>query len=416
MEIIDPKWINEIHTGNAPDILGDIPSDSIHFVMFSPPYWSLRDYGGDEVEDIWGGEQDCTHQWGEPIPGDPRGGSGTPNDKHNRGESYGRNSSRGRICKQCGAWQGQLGLEPNAEMYISHIVEFSQEIKRVLRPDGSWWLNIGDTFSNTDFEWCVTKENGEYTVERRNTVHTDKCKTFTPQQTALQLIKKGWILRNDCLWKKTNPMPESVDDRLSTTFEYLFHFVQNDSYHFDLDAIREPYKTLNNDGKTQNGGFIGKNPGDIIELPTDGFTEGHFAVYPPKLVEKPLKATCPPKTCENCGTPYERQIKEIKRPELRDRSTNRTDHNETEWNNNRNSWAGTPKERQTVGWNKNCDCQTDKTEPGIVLDPMCGRGTTCKVATEHGRHYIGIDINPEYVELAEKFVPNSRQQTLTEYQ
>jgi len=412
---MDSEWTNDIHVGNAPDVLRDIPENSVHMVMFSPPYWGLRDYGGEAVEDIWSGDSECSHEWSDVIPGNPRGGSGTANDKHNRGEGYGRNASRGRVCHHCGAWKGQFGLEPNVSMYVDHMVEISQEVQRVLRDDGSWWLNIGDTYSNSDNEWVIDGDGDEYTVERVNSSEPDKCRTFVPQRVALELIDNGWILRNDALWKKTNPMPESVTDRLTTTFESVFHFVQQNDYYYDLDSVRVPYKTLDS-VTSSSGGFIGKNPGDVFELSTDGFTEAHFAVYPPELVEQPLKATCPPQVCAECGTAYERAVEEIERPDVRDRGTVRTDHNDTEWNNNRNSWAGTPKERITVGWEKVCECDSEKTEPGIALDPMCGRGTTCKVAADHGRQYIGIDINPAYAELADDFVPDSRQQTLTEYQ
>lgn len=409
-------WTNQLHTGDALATLREMPSDSVHTVMFSPPYWGLRDYGGEEAVATWGGDDDCDHDWSDRIPGSTRGGSGTPNDKHNRGEGYGRDSPRGRVCHDCGAWRGQFGLEPTVERYAEHLVMLGEEVRRVLREDGSWWLNIGDSYSNSNKRWTITApegDDGQYEVERRDADIPDKCKTFTPHRVALELIEDGWILRNDAVWRKTNPMPSPVQDRLSTSFEWLYHLTPSEDYFYDLDAIREPYASLEG-VSDEDGARIGKNPGDVLELATDQFDEGHFAVYPPELVEKPVKASCPPKVCADCGAPYERQVEEVERPDVRDRDTERTDHNDTDWNNNRNSWAGTPKERRTVGWESTCECDTEETEPGVVLDPFCGRGTTCKVAAENGRRYVGIDINDDYIDIAEDFVPSNRQGSLTE--
>ncbi len=388
---------NDIHAADALEFLSRLPDESIHFVMFSPPYWGLRDYGDDEVEVAWG-DDDCEHNW-HPIP---------PEDDEGH---------LGRFCAECGSWHGQFGREPNPDRFIENLVEVASEVQRVLRPDGSWWLNLGDAYSDADRRWSITEGEDGFEAEREHATAADKCKMFLPQRAAIELVRDGWILRNDAAWQKTNPMPESVDDRLSTTFEWLFHFTKRESYYYDLDAIREPYTSVDQPSNTDDpfGGMIGKNPGDVIALATDHSDEGHFAVYPPELVVKPLEATCPPKVCAGCGAPYERAVEEVERPDVRDRSTDRTSHNDTDWNNNRNSWAGTPKERHTVGWEQTCDCEDAGSEPGIALDPMCGRGTTCQVAAERGRRYIGADVNPEYVDIAREYVPRYRQQTIIEY-
>ena len=415
------EYINDVHAGPARTFLSDLPENSVHFVMFSPPYWALRNYETDvELETLWGGSSDCAHSWSETIPGNPRGGSGTPNNKHNRGESYGRNEPRGCVCTSCGAWKGQLGLEPSPELYAANIARICRELRRVLRPDGSMWINIGDTYCTQNTRHEIVETDGEYKVEQIPT-EGDKCKLLLPQRVAHTLIADGWILRNDGVWKKTNPMPEPVEDRLSTTFEYVFHFVQSENYYYDLDSIRDPYETITDEAikrASQSDGqnVTGKNPGDIFPVATGSSEQSHFAVFPPELVQSPLNATCPPRVCSDCGTPYKRVVEEKQRPDIRDRNKTKIDNtNETNWNNNRGSWAGTPTERLTQGWEQQCDCSTNEYQPGIVLDPMCGRGTTCRVAANTNRRFIGSDINPDYIEIAQEYVPDTIQRTLTEY-
>jgi len=339
------EWTNQIHTGDAIEILKELPDNSIHMAMCSPPYWGMRDYGSED----------------------------------------------------------QIGLEENLEDFIANIAALGDELQRVVRDDGSWWLNLGDRYGIQKNTSEHTRGAETTTQSKYSSVSADispKTKLLMPHRVAIELIERGWIARNDAVWQKTNPMPESVKDRLSTTFEFVFHFSKQKQYFYDLDAIREPYKTdldkeppiggekhQDNMNRTYSGNSPertgkGKNPGDVFELATDNYSEGHFAVYPTELVEKPLKATCPPKVCGDCGTPYKR----------------------TEENEETNNF-----------WTQACECETDVTEPGIVLDPMCGRGTTCKVAAEHGRRYIGIELNPEYAEMALEYVPDTMQQTLTNY-
>jgi site-specific DNA-methyltransferase (adenine-specific) len=134
--------------GDAREVLAEMPEQSIHACITSPPYWGLRDYGCPEV--MFGGDAECRHEWGPEIPGDARGGSG-PNAKEAYAEggetTYARQVARGNICRLCGAWRGQFGLEPTPEMYVEHTLEFLRAIRRVLRDDGTCWWVIGDTYS-----------------------------------------------------------------------------------------------------------------------------------------------------------------------------------------------------------------------------------------------------------------------------
>lgn len=345
---------NKIITGDAIEQLQELPESSVHMCMTSPPYWNLRDYGHDD----------------------------------------------------------QLGREETAGGYVDNIADVLDEVRRVLRPDGSLWLNLGDTYDDKDLQQI-------------------------PARVALELQDRGWVLRNRATWVKPNPMPQSVSDRLNGTTEAVFHLTPSKRYWYDLDAIREEHVDPKPSGNTrgeweQTGGQqesrmechpAGKNPGDVFEVTTKPFPEAHFAVYPPELCEKPIKATAPPKVCAECGTGYERVVEEEKMemPEsgkFWDPSSGQYRRAETVRKNNQERSEGIGsasnptsdvKEtltvgRDTVGWEKTCNCDTDATEAGIVLDPFAGAGTTLLKAKELGRRFIGVELNAEYADMARERV------------
>jgi len=404
-------WQNSILTGDARGRLRDLPESSVHMMMTSPPYWQLRDYGDGAVS-VWGGESDCEHDWqtagavrrgGQNTDDNPPdvGGNSHAQDTGIRGDGVSSDE-----CPRCDAWRGQLGLEPNREQYISNLVTVFREIRRVLRPDGAVWLNLGDTYKN-------------------------KQKQLIPHRVAIALQEDGWVVRNDVTWVKPNPMPQSVKDRLNTTTEQIFLLTPQPDYWFDLNAIREPYsevtrkksgngykngmnKMAKDDAPGNHGdsggiadpsrdwdSFVhpaGKNPGDVFEVTTKPFPDAHFAVYPPELCEKPIKATCPPKVCGECGSPYEREVE--REPGEYDYSE-RSD--QMDGDRARTQSSGTqlePARAEFKGWRQTCDCATDTTEPGICLDPFAGAGTTLLKAKELGRRFVGIELNPEYADMA----------------
>jgi site-specific DNA-methyltransferase (cytosine-N4-specific) len=158
------------------------------------------------------------------------------------------------FCVKCGAWKGQLGLEPNWRMYVEHLVELFREVKRVLKKTGSLWLNIGDTYAGSScgrgdaklFQNPKRKYIADQMYRKpspqRETDLPEKCLMGIPWRVAFALIDDGWILRNAVIWYKPSHMPESVKDRLTRTYEYVFHFVKSKKYYYNLDNIREPYK------------------------------------------------------------------------------------------------------------------------------------------------------------------------------
>ncbi len=592
--------VDEIVCGDAFEVLKTFPEESIDLVMFSPPYWGLRDYKIPKVDDVFA--------------------------------------------------VGGLGLESHPSQYIKRMVVLGSLLKRVLKKSGSMWINMGDTYfggkgksgsatpNETDLR-INTLQRGyqELEIDRPQNIAKQngywlqpKQKLLIPERVAIALQEDGWILRNDIIWHKPNHMPASVKDRLTSSWEHLYFFVKSRRYFFDLDAIRQPHKevtfqrakygrktessalttdfketsaafkkgglfdwqkehgmepnplgkapddTISYEGKFDGFGFesekfgsprarnerkekhgmnsphrmrddpqqylaidpsrpsdlshpLGKNPSDTIEasptfkrpswastpghsftherqfekgtnedfwsLTTQPFKGAHFAVYPEKLCENPIKAACPQWICSVCGKPKTRITNAESRMKIknlmfsieefgvylkRKREEKGLTSNEVasyfpsisggitgcvwNWENGLNiptmkqykklkqildlnshfdflldsslresemeyiprrnpelahkepkaypsdklcaprpqgmKYGEAVAIRRTVGWSS-CNCNAPFTN-GIVLDPMCGSGTTLIVARKFCRHYIGIELNPSYVEMAKK--------------
>ena len=298
-------FINKIICGDSLSVMKEMPRNCVDMVITSPPYWGLRDYG---------------------------------------------------------TGPDQLGLEPTPELYIEHLTKIFNEAKRVLKKEGTLWLNIGDTyFTKTGASGAFKNRPNQadkYVMGNRKFEGLiEKCLCMIPERLAWSLIQNGWILRNKIIWYKPNAMPASVTDRLSNRWEYLFMFSRSQQYFFDLDAVREAYtEPIDRWGGEWKRGYCktkypegqiaiperdrnmrpnpdGKNPGDVFEIATQPFSETHFAVFPEKLCEKPIKAGC--------------------------------------------------------------------SEGDVVLDPFCGAGTALYVAKEMKRRFIGIDIKQEYCDMCE---------------
>jgi DNA modification methylase len=379
-------WLNEVHQGDAREKLKEMPEESVDMVVTSPPYFGLRDYGKDD----------------------------------------------------------QMGLEESPYEFIQNLVDVGDEIYRVLKPTGSFYLNLGDTYAGgggisgvpDDWDSASTQDREKYpdSVPARDVEFPDKCKMLIPHRTAISLMDNGWICRNDIVWSKPNPMPESVTDRRSTKFEYTFHFVKQQDYYYDLDSIREPYSDVSK--KRAEYGFEGsnrtteeygagnerdfnpddiasnpngKNPGDIQEVTTANHSEAHFAVFPQDLIEPHIKSSCPEKICKKCRKPYERIVESEPNPEgilgkkEPNSKTQSGGHDPEEIEGTRLKEGHNPTQYRSAefkGWESTCDCDTEEVESGVVLDPFIGSGTTAVVAEKLGRDWIGIDLNKDYVEMS----------------
>ncbi len=311
----------EIKQGNAIEALKTMPAQSINTCVTSPPYWGLRDYGVD----------------------------------------------------------GQLGIEETPEEYVAKMVEVFREVKRVLRKDGTLWLNLGDSYASKP-PGCsgVSKSSGLHGAQgdtkyrdtltrsvgtKRNTVVGNlkpKDLVGIPWMVAFALRADGWYLRSDCIWHKPNPMPESVTDRPTKAHEYIFLLSKSPKYYYDYEAIKEPITSkqtpqsvsFRSKGSKREHPIPGqlhgthrpnrsdtplrdtRNRRSVWTVPTRPFPEAHFATFPPDLIEPCILAGCPVE--------------------------------------------------------------------GMVLDPFMGSGTTLLVATQHHRRSIGIELNPDYIDIAER--------------
>jgi len=413
----------EILQGHAVDLLKAMPNNSVHCVVTSPPYWGLRSYKTEPQ--VWGGEAGHEHGWGETSirtqspQRDASGGVGGGKVYGSRGEQPGNSgrafkSDTDRFCS-CSAWRGELGSEPTPELYVKHIVDVFREVRRVLRDDGVMFLNLGDSY------WGGKGQSGhsspEYQAARvaagkslsspaahvggpgrmrpsdgHHPILKPKDLVGIPWRVALALQADGWYLRSDIIWAKPNPIPESVTDRPTKSHEYLFLLTKSPRYFFDQEAVREDYKNAKiNSSKRPITGFRSTPPGSknhsalgkpqsefykntgrnlrtVWTITTQPYKEAHFATYPEKLVEPCIKAGTSTKgCCAACGAPRKRI-------------------------------ANPPK---TTGWSPTCSCQDD-TIPCTVLDPFCGSGTTGAVAVKLGRFFVGLELQPAYIELSHR--------------
>lgn len=290
---------NKVYLGDCKEVLQTFPDACIDCCVTSPPYFAQRDYGVD----------------------------------------------------------GQIGLEDTPEAYIERLTEVFMEVYRVLKPNGTLWLNVGDTYA-----WSVMKLSG---CKRKDCIGI-------PWMLAFSLRNAGWYLRQDIIWEKSNPMPESVRDRCTKAHEYIFLLSKSRRYYFDSDAIKEPAVGFNNDlpagspgqkipnsrrrkenAKTFHGGgnyTCGRSCGNsedrtglrnkrsVWTVSTQPTREAHFATFPAKLIEPCILAGCP--------------------------------------------------------------------REGVVLDPFIGSGTTGIVAGRLERNFVGIELNPEYQQMAERRIFN----------
>ena len=298
----------EVLRGDCLEVLPTLEAQSVHCVVTSPPYFGLRDYGVD----------------------------------------------------------GQLGLEETPAAYVAKLVGVFREVRRVLRDDGTVWLNLGDSYAsgevgrhdsvqaNQGRDWSGTRKAKERKQARPVTGLAQKQLLGIPWRVAFALQDDGWILRSDIIWAKSNPMPESVKDRPTKAHEYIFLLAKQPRYYYDADAVREdlarpelitrkrrvgptaarPVGERNDQGRIVDyANPEDRNRRSVWTVSTTPYKGAHFAVFPPKLIEPCVLAGCP--------------------------------------------------------------------EGGVVLDPFAGSGTTGEVAIKHERRFVGIELNPEYIKLAE---------------
>jgi len=421
MTLSGKNWT--VYVGDVIHSLSLLPASSVHCVVTSPPYWNLRDYQTGTWE---GGDPACDHKTGRATRG---GYEGTKQSSNAGSAPAGENAWE---CPKCGARRvdHQIGLEPTPAEFTAKLVEVFEQVKRVLRPDGTLWVNIGDTYfgdsptrttSTEAFseEWdpSQTRSNGG---KRRSAAGVEGLKPKDlcgmPWRLAFALQDAGWWLRNDIIWNKPNPMPEAVTDRFTKSHEYIFLLSKSSRYFYDADAIREKgsrtewsnQKFKGGDLTKHHGSSIGYEPADptagrncrsVWIMPTEPCREAHFATFPSALPSRCIKAGTSEKgCCGECGAPWQRATERTALTRERPNELTKRTGEAGTGNHCANTVAGVAV--RTTGWEPTCECNSSEIVPCTVLDPFSGSGTTGMVATELGRRYIGCELNPEYAEIS----------------
>jgi len=334
----------DVLIGNCLNTLKSLPDESIHSCITSPPYYGLRDYGGEEE---------------------------------------------------------QIGLEETPEQFIENLVKVFREVKRVLHPSGTLWVNIGDSYwggkgasgqGDSEYQERRASEGESFNrghhqiggskktrpTDKKHPVIKPKDLVGIPWRLAFALQADGWYLRQDIIWSKPSCMPESVRDRCTKSHEYIFLLSKSKKYFYDSEAIKEPvadpsrknYQNgsrrngVNHDRndndlneRMQNVVFESRNKRSVWNISPKPYSEAHFAVFPPELIEPcVLAGTSQGGCCSKCFAPYVKNL-------------------------------------------PSCDCEDAEQKPCTVLDPFGGSGTTAGVALKHRRNAILCELNDSYVDL-----------------
>ena len=467
--------------GHAIDNLKNIEDGTIDLVVTSPPYWGLRDYKTEPV--VFGGVSTCNHVWDD----DDKTGwdENVPQTMGDKDVYPVSNETRAthEHCKVCHAWRGQLGLEASPELFVEHLVEIFEECRRILKPTGNLWVNLGDSYMRKSAytapqDYGLQKHRDEASQFRPTEIpdgYKRKDLVGLPWLFAFAARRAGWYLRNDIVWAKSisGPhyrggvcMPEPVRDRCTRSHEFFFHFAKNSKYYYDTISSAEPLAEVD-DGTTRNMRTVWHfNP-----QPFDG---AHFAVYPKHLIEPIVKSsTSDHGCCGDCLVPWVREVihysddittgwrpncechgvlekQEVITPgrayegdwkrdaEARDGVVERGAGGNTglkAWGADANGeYNGKAtkdfkahgaedasevkariidnmtkeKKKNIIVYVSDLPLDEHPVTPAVVLDPFSGSGTSGIVAAEHGRSYIGIELNPEYAALSETRIKQER--------
>jgi DNA modification methylase len=402
----------------------------VQCIVTSPPYWGLRKYAG-EQESVWGGTENCQHQWAEEVIDKTKNGtkrSGLTNGGANQAEAN-RFLSNHAECLRCAAWRGGFGLEPTIAMYMEHTIEILRECRRVLRPDGVLFWNLDDSYAAGGngghrkgelFHGHKPRE-GEirgYKAPPPGLKPKDLC--LIPERVAIAAQEDGWWVRSIIVWAKPNPMPESCTDRPTSSYERIIMLTKSERYFWDADAVQESTTGTTHsrgyaDGgakqraRENEGNHVGwadatreiltaRNLRNVWTFATQPYKRAHFATFPEELPRRCiLAATSERGACTQCGAPWKRVTL---RPVTSGKSWNGDALKSQGVNRNELSdFAGTSfyanySRGQTIGWSPTCRCrgQHGCVKPCLVLDPFAGSGTTGRVAVELNRRAVLLDL------------------------
>lgn len=319
-----------ILNGDCRTVLKTLPAGSVHTCVTSPPYFNQRDYGHDE----------------------------------------------------------QIGTEETPAQFVAHLVQAFREVRRVLRDDGTLWINIGDSYASS----------------KKLPGLKPKDLIGIPWMLAFSLRADGWYLRQDNIWNKTNAMPDTATDRPGSAHEYVFLLTKKGRYFYDHVAVKNAEPYILNRQSLKEDDPNASNLRSVWSIPTSSAGAGaHFATFPAKLAARCIRAgTSQRGCCPECGAPWVRVVEEVGQ-EKKWGASIRADAPGAVVSPTSVFRTGIKRTRETVGWKETCTCHNaDQVVPCTVLDPFGGYGTTMVVAERLQRDSIYIDLKAEYAEKARK--------------
>lgn len=360
-----------------------LPDESVHMVCTSPPYYGLRDYGVD----------------------------------------------------------GQIGLEATPAAFVQRLVDVFRDVRRVLRSDGTCWLNMGDSYNAAGRVGHGTRVGYKQNTSRASASKTDHVRPsdaglkekdllLIPERLAIALQDDGWYIRSRIIWHKPNPMPESVTDRPTKSHEHIWLMSKAPRYFYDAESIKEPATQDEFRPSFRGGSYVGnnahdnsgnarstdignirldnatRNARDVWTIATAPFAEAHFATFPPELAERCIKAGTSEKgCCAKCGAPWVRQVERetVNRSNAAKAGTTiiGKGHVSSQVREGHDIRNGPTAVTTTLGWTPSCACKASVTSCA-VLDPFGGSGTTGLVADRLQRNAILIELNPTYADMAKR--------------
>lgn len=436
----DPSVV--LYQGDIREVVKEL--SPIDMIMTSPPYYSMRFYKADDL--IWDAKDGCQHEWGMSKEKLLNLQSGNPEFKRPWREGATSTITQGQFCSLCGAWRGQLGLEPSPDLYIKHLCDIFDLLP--LKKTGTLFVNLDDSYSggnhhksgetNPGKEYYTKDTDNFGTIDKNDIGIPAKSLIGIPERFVLEMMKRGWVRRSTIIWHKPNPMPESVQDRFTNDFEYLYMFVKSQHYYFERQFENfSPTERWGGDtfkgnvdlaGRVEAAGLdrerscypnsLGRNKRAVWKISTQGLNtvhlKGHYASYPEALCETPIKAGCPQFICSKCGKPRVKVYK-VTRPDNYNPSIVDTKYADNAVKGSGNHGTSRPISKifedslnsttELIGYS-DCGCGAPFVS-GVVCDPFAGTGTTLSVAKRLGRKAVGVELSPKYCQLARKRIENS---------
>ena len=459
------EFRNKILHGNSLDVLKRMPDECVHMAVTSPPYFGLRSY--DVPPTMWNGDENCNHEWSAEIPakyvshwetfewkdGRPANASRGWKDKVKNSKQ----TTCGSFCFKCGAWKGCLGQEPSMEMYIKHLNQIFTEMKRVLRKDGTFWLNLGDSYAGSgspggDFRDGKKGDIYLRPYKRRGNGLKTKDQGLIPHRIALTLQgfaviygdelwklvdtlhraqeendweavvwveevlcrwalatkladSSGWWVRSTIIWQKSNSLPSNVNDRPANNFEYVFLLSKSKRYYYDAEAIKVPQKEISikrafaTNHLERRKDFGKKVYAFSSESQKKSLAKLADSVRNGKQAKRHKRCVWTIPTHAFKEAHFATFPSDLVRPMILAGSSPKVCAEcGAPWKRTKDN---SQDKSESADWRPTCDCNAE-TSKAIILDPFMGAGTTALVATELGRDFVGIEIGEKYIGMTKR--------------